>query len=342
MIAYLETLRSAGQGTPGSGVTGPLALPPGFASVIVASGITGATAMEVASDGRVFVCEQTGTLRIVKDGAFVAQPFVKLEVDSQWERGLIGVALDPDFEKNGYVYVNSVAPRPYPHHRLSRFTARGDVAVRGSEVVLFDGDDQTKMGGVIPAGHQGGAIHFGKDRKLYVALGEQTAGVPAQRMDSLLGKLLRLNPDGSIPEDNPFFETARGKYRAIWALGLRNPFSFAVQPGTGRIFINDVGEALGGSRRGVRRGQLRLAGCGGAVQGATVSQSDSPLPGRLGRRGRLLPDRPRISVPTAVPRKILLHGLRQGMDQGPRPRSPGAGRDVRHGTDPPGRSEVRP
>jgi len=108
---------------------------------------------------------------------------------------------------------------------------------------LFEGDDQTKLGGGIPAGHQGGAIHFGKDRKLYVALGEQTAGEPAQRMDTLQGKLLRLNPDGSIPEDNPFYRTARGKYRAIWALGLRNPFSFAVQPGTGRIFINDVGDA---------------------------------------------------------------------------------------------------
>jgi glucose/arabinose dehydrogenase len=60
-------------------------------------------------------------------------------------------------------------------------------------------------------------------------------------LDSLLGKLLRLNPDGSIPPDNPFAGTAAGKYRAIWALGLRNPFTFAVQPGSGRIFINDVG-----------------------------------------------------------------------------------------------------
>src|SRR5262249_16981999 len=91
--------------------------------------------------------------------------------------------------------------------------------------------------------HQGGAIHFGLDGKLYVAIGEQTAGEPAQRLDTFQGKLLRLDPDGSIPEDNPFFGTARGRYRAIWALGLRNPFAFAVQAGTGRIFINDVGQA---------------------------------------------------------------------------------------------------
>jgi uncharacterized repeat protein (TIGR03806 family) len=86
-------------------------------------------------------------------------------------------------------------------------------------------------------------LHFGKDGKLYVAIGEQTAGSPAQRLDTFQGKLLRINRDGSIPEDNPFFSEAKGKYRAIWALGLRNPFAFAVQPGTGRIFINDVGNA---------------------------------------------------------------------------------------------------
>ena len=93
----------------------------------------------------------------------------------------------------------------------------------------------------MPAGHQGGAIHFGRDGKLYVALGDQTAGQPAQKLTTLQGKLLRLNADGSIPEDNPFHQAAKGKYQAIWALGLRNPFTFAVQPGTGRIMINDVG-----------------------------------------------------------------------------------------------------
>jgi uncharacterized repeat protein (TIGR03806 family) len=115
------------------------------------------------------------------------------------------------------------------------------VAREGSEVVLFEGDDQRPVGGEVPAGHQGGAIHFGNDGKLYVALGEQTAGAPSQRLDSLLGKMLRLNRDGSIPEDNPFFKKNTGKYRAIWAYGLRNPFTFAVQPETGRLLAGDVG-----------------------------------------------------------------------------------------------------
>jgi uncharacterized repeat protein (TIGR03806 family) len=218
-------------------------LPEGFAETVVATGITGATAMAVAPDGRVFVCEQTGALRVVKDDLLLPRPLATFPVDSYWERGLLGVALDPNFPKNGYVYVCYVAARPYPHHRISRVTARGDVAVPGSEVILFRGDDQRKLGGSQAGGHQGGAIHFGKDGKLYVGIGEHTNSDAAQRLDSLQGKLLRLNADGSIPADNPFYHKARGKYRAAWALGLRNPFAFAVQPGTGRIFINDVGNA---------------------------------------------------------------------------------------------------
>jgi glucose/arabinose dehydrogenase len=190
----------------------------------------------------VIVAEQTGALRVVKDGELRPEPFATFPVDPQWERGLIGMALDPDFADNGYVYVNYVKAEPYPHHRVSRLTARGDVAVPGSERVLLEGDDQRRLGGSVPAGHQGGAIHFGADGALYVAIGDQTAGQPAQRLDTFQGKLLRINPDGTIPADNPFVSRARGKYRAIWAVGLRNPFTFAVQPGTGRVFINDVGQ----------------------------------------------------------------------------------------------------
>jgi uncharacterized repeat protein (TIGR03806 family) len=218
-------------------------LPEGFSDTVVATGFTGATAMAVAPDGRVFVCEQTGALRVVEKDKVLSEPFVKLTVDSYWERGLIGVALDPEFARNHFVYVCYVAPKPYPHHRISRFTEKDNVAVPDCESVLLEGDDQTKLGGAQPAGHQGGHLNFGKDGKLYVGIGEQTAGSPSQKLDTFQGKMLRINSDGSIPKDNPFFEKAKGKYRAIWALGLRNPFAFAVQPSSGRIFINDVGDA---------------------------------------------------------------------------------------------------
>src|SRR5262249_11138556 len=154
-------------------------------------------------------------------------PFLTLDVDSRWERGLIGVALDPDFATNRFTYLTCVAGQPYPHHRVSRFTARGDVVAPGSEVVLLRGGDQGKLGGTIPAGHQGGPLPFGKAGQLYIAIGEQTARQPSQRLDTFQGKLLRINPDGTIPEDNPFYAKAEGKYRAIWAIGLRNPFTFA-------------------------------------------------------------------------------------------------------------------
>src|SRR5262245_26859696 len=178
--------------------TGALAaeLPAGFIEGNVTEGINAATAMAVARDGRVFIAEQTGALRIVKDDKLLPAPFLTVTVDSYWERGLIGVALHPDFPKTPHIFTLYVAPQPYPHHRLSRFTAEGDRALPGSEVILFEGDDQTKLGGTIPAGHQGGPIRFGPDGKLYVALGEQTAGKPSQALDSLLGKILRLNADG--------------------------------------------------------------------------------------------------------------------------------------------------
>jgi putative heme-binding domain-containing protein len=251
LIAYLESLRPGGPAEFGAGVKGPIHLPAGFEVRTVATGLTGTTAMETTADGRVFVCEQTGTLRVVRDGKLLAKPFVTLPVDSYWERGLIGVTVHPEFPTRPFVYVCYVAKEPCPHHRISRFTAEGDVAVAGSERVLFEGDDQRTLGGNIPAGHQGGALHFGRDGKLYASIGEQTAEAPAQRLDSLLGKILRLNPDGSIPADNPFVAKTSGKYGAIWAVGCRNPFTFAVRRSAGEMLINDVGGSFEEINRGV-------------------------------------------------------------------------------------------
>jgi glucose/arabinose dehydrogenase len=218
-------------------------LPHGFLEEKVADGINAATAMAVARDGRIFVCEQTGRLLVVKNHRLLPEPFLTLAVDDYWERGLIGVTLHPAFPATPYVYVVYVSAAPWPHHRISRFTAAGDRALPGSEKILLEGDDQRRLGGSVPAGHQGGPIRFGPDGKIYVALGEQTAGAPSQRLNTFQGKILRIDPEGGIPRDNPFYEVAKGKYRAIWAYGLRNPFGLAFQPGTGRLFENDVGQS---------------------------------------------------------------------------------------------------
>ncbi|MEW6304576.1 MAG: PQQ-dependent sugar dehydrogenase [Verrucomicrobiota bacterium] len=233
-------------------------LPSGFVVETVVENLNAATAMTVSPDGRVFVGDQTGLLHVVKDGKLLPAPFVKVEVDDYWERGLIGVTLDPAFPTKPFVYVDYIAKQPYPHHRVSRFTANGDVAVPGSEKVLLEGDDQRTLGGKIPAGHQGGPLRFGADGKLHIALGEQTAGEPSQSLTTFQGKLLRIDSDGGIPADNPFYTRTSGKYRAIWAIGLRNPFGLAVQPGTGRMFFTDVGgsafeevnEAIAGANYG--------------------------------------------------------------------------------------------
>jgi glucose/arabinose dehydrogenase len=194
--------------------------------------------MEIAGDGRIFVAEQRGTLRVVKGGALLATPFVSLQVDNEGERGLIGVTLDPAFATNGFVYVTYTSPTPAPHNRVSRFTAQGDVAVAGSEMVLLD---EPNLGQALV--HNGGGIHFGGDGRLYVSVGENATAANSQSMGTVMGKLLRIGADGSIPTDNPFFTSATGQSRAIFALGLRNPFTFAVQPGTGAIFVNDVGNS---------------------------------------------------------------------------------------------------
>ncbi len=251
LIAYLETLRSNERPKNGAGIVGPISLPPGFEIQTVTTGLTGCTALETLPDGRILLCEQTGTLRVIKQGRLLEDPFVTLDVDNNWERGLIGVTIHPDFPETPYVYLCYVSGDPYPHHRISRFTADGDIAVPGSEKILLRGDDQRTLGGKVPAGHQGGALHFGNDGTLYIGIGEQTAGMPSQSLGTFQGKILRIADDGTIPADNPFLDETTGKYRAIWARGLRNPFTFAVHKPSGDLFINDVGGKFEEINRGV-------------------------------------------------------------------------------------------
>ncbi len=203
----------------------------------MAAGLSSPTSLEIAPDGRVFVCQQDGTIRIIKNNALLGSPFATLAVDATGERGLLGVALDPGFANNQYVYVYYTARLPTSHNRLSRLTANGDTAVAGSEVILLELPD---VGSAI--WHMGGAIHFGIDQTIFLSIGDYQNPASAQSLNVLTGKILRLNKDGTIPADNPFYTQASGINRAIWAMGLRNPFTTAVQPGTGRFYINDVGE----------------------------------------------------------------------------------------------------
>ena len=247
----------------------PTTLPAGFTEATVATGLTGPTAMEFAPDGRLFVLEQAGNVEFVRaDGS--TWTALHLNVDSQGERGLLGIAFDPAFASNHFVYLYYTNPGPGgapwatgEHNQLSRFTVDDSDPTRPifkNEAPILDWDNLSAA-----TNHNGGAIHFGLDGMLYADAGDNAQTFTqggntyrvSQTLSDLLGKQLRIDVGAFnrgvatrddtivghlIPADNPFVGTAPGINQLIYALGLRNPFTFAVEPGTGTIFINDVGE----------------------------------------------------------------------------------------------------
>jgi glucose/arabinose dehydrogenase len=173
---------------------------------------------------------------VVQNDELLEEPALTLTVDNYNERGLIGIALDPNWSKNNYVYLH-YTPKTTPP-RVSRFTIYNDVADMGSETVLFE-MDPLEVAGV----HNGGALAFDSQGYLYIATGNIGVNSHSQNLQSTWGKVLRLRADGSIPNDNPFYNSLQGKYKAIWAYGLRNPFTMSVDPSTDKLYINEVGEA---------------------------------------------------------------------------------------------------
>ncbi len=226
-------------------------LPAGFIDLVVASGFTNVSSMAIAPDGRIFVCQQNGHVRVVKNGAVLPASFISLGVNVSNERGLLGITLDPGFGTNHFVYLHYTTNSAFAGsvvQRVSRFVADGDVAAPGSEAPLIETDPFTADREL------GGGLGFGADGMLYIGMGQAGATSNSQVTNGLLGKILRLQPDGGIPSDNPFFSVNTGKNRAVWAMGLRNPFVIAFQPGTGRLFINDVGSINAAAREEINDG----------------------------------------------------------------------------------------
>jgi glucose/arabinose dehydrogenase len=239
--------------------TTPATLPPGFTETVAAAGLSGPTAMEFAPNGDLWVLEQGGALKRFRPGNTTADLVANignLGLRSEGERGLLGIAFDPNYASNKFIYLYYTSSNaPNPHNRVSRFTVDdsnpadyslvdtpGDPAVYDEHVIL-DLDPLSSA-----TNHNGGAIHFGPDGKLYVAVGDNADGSHSQTLSTRFGKILRINADGTIPSDNPtslagIAGTPTGANQAIWAAGLRNPFTFTFQPGTGVMFINDVGQS---------------------------------------------------------------------------------------------------
>jgi len=217
-------------------------LPPGFQETLVVSGLDRPTAMTFSPnfsvDGRLFVTELAGKVRIVRDGALLPTPFLSIQAGINPGGGLFSIEFDPEFGSNGYFYVYYLRPDAN-FNRISRFkvsASNADIADASSELVILE----------IPGGvdHNGSAMHFGPDGYLYVSTGDANCPVRAQSLGEINGKILRIDPSAVpniVPPDNPFVGVANARGE-IWAYGLRNPFKFTFNPVSGIMHINDVGQ----------------------------------------------------------------------------------------------------
>jgi glucose/arabinose dehydrogenase len=226
-------------------------IPPGtggeFSLQEVASGLGFPTAMATAPDGRIFVNEIDGNIRVVTPTAtppWLVQgaPFATLDVvTGEIEKGLLGIAVDPNFNMNNYVYVYYSPTNSGPINRVVRFTATtsGGNTMATSPTVIVDNlpaSDATH-------GHNGGIIHFGPDGKLYIFVGENEVAADAQSLSSLRGKILRIDPNGGIPSDNPIFNPPlQAPFSMIYSYGHRNSFGFTFHPLTQDLWETENGE----------------------------------------------------------------------------------------------------
>jgi glucose/arabinose dehydrogenase len=195
---------------------------------VVAEGLDTPWAIAFAPDRRIFVTERPGRIRVIKDGQLQKEPWLQIEVYEAGEAGLMGLALDPEFERNQFVYVaytyrNSAGQTRNRLARLREASGKGMI-----DKVLSDEARGARN-------HNGARVKCGPDGKLYWTMGDaQDAGL-AQKLSSLNGKILRINRDGTIPPDNPF------KDSPVYSFGHRNPQGLAWQPGTGRLYATEHG-----------------------------------------------------------------------------------------------------
>lgn len=179
-----------------------------------------------APDGRIFFTERVGSLRVIENGQLNPEPVAILDVGTA-EGGLLGLALDPNFEQNHFLYLYyTYFEFPFTYNKVVRFTEKDNSLV--DEFVLID-----KIPGA--AIHDGGRLKFGPDEKLYITTGDAGNSNAAQDLNSLSGKILRINPDGTIPSDNPFADSR------IFSYGHRNPQGLDWDPVTGKLVATEHG-----------------------------------------------------------------------------------------------------
>ena len=249
--------------------------------------------MAFLPDGRLLITEKPGRLRIFADGQLSAPvenaPKVPYRGGPKEQAGILDVAVDPEFEQNRHIYLSYVeeAPQPSPQGdpsdpRFGKNLPPGDARVMGGAVMRarLDGNRLADAQVIwrqepktVGRGHFGHRLVFGRDGTLFITSGERMRFDPAQGPASNLGKVVRINRDGSIPKDNPFAGKvdARGD---VWSEGHRNVLAAAVHPQTGQLWIAEMGP-LGGD-------ELNLVERGGNYGWPIVSDGDnydkSPIP----------------------------------------------------------------
>jgi glucose/arabinose dehydrogenase/PKD repeat protein len=211
-----------------------------FQNEVLATGFQLPTSIEFLPDGRMLVVELAGRIRVLPPPYTTPDPGSFLQItnigSAGVQQGIYDIALDPDFATNHYFYVFYTLGTPN-RDRLARFTANAAITgtVAGSETVLYQDPFDAN------AEHHGGAINFGNDGKIYFTTGEHFLPTWAQDLTNSRGKVLRINKDGSVPTDNPFYDGAGPNVDSIWAYGLRNPYRAYYDSPTGRLFVGDVG-----------------------------------------------------------------------------------------------------
>jgi glucose/arabinose dehydrogenase/PKD repeat protein len=211
-----------------------------FQNEILATGFDLPTNIEFLPDGRMLVVELQGTIKVMAPPYTQASPTPFLQLSNVGsagvQQGIYDIVFDPDFATNRWYYIFYTLGSPN-RDRVSRFTANAAATgtVAGSELVLYQ-DPQDAH-----AEHHGGALNFGNDGRLYFTTGEHFNAPDAQSLSSPRGKIHRINKDGTIPADNPFYDGAGPNVDSIWARGLRNPYRAFYDAPTGRFYIGDVG-----------------------------------------------------------------------------------------------------
>jgi glucose/arabinose dehydrogenase len=304
-IVLMSILSTLGLGSPHAGAkqTETLATKSAKLAVETLAKLDNPWGMVFLPDGRLLISEKSGILRIYSDGK-VSEPITGLpKVEFHDQGGLLDVAIDPDFGKTGLVYFSYTeraeqqpeGAKPKTDPRLGEFVDEKDTVLKGTAVARgrLEGSKLENVTviwrqnpKIVGLNHFGGRLVFAPDGKLFITSGDRQSFDPAQDLGSNAGKVVRINPDGSIPEDNPFAGKA-GVSGDIWSFGHRNPLGAAIHPTTGQLWMHEMGPKGGDEVNIIEKGK----NYGWPLVSEGDNYDDTPIPRHASRPDLVAPIR---------------------------------------------------